>query len=176
MDVGGNNGVSSLGQATFTALRIQASGHDTRGDVTKVFSRHTVKAGVEYRKMFMNFTQHGQPSGQYNFNNAWTQRQVGAANSTTQGAGFASYLLGMLGGGQLSHTFAIASESPYWGFYVQDDWKVSQKLTLNVGLRWMWMSRGLSVTTGSATGTSMLHRPSLEEFPAFPICAAPCVS
>ncbi|MDX1983086.1 MAG: TonB-dependent receptor [Bryobacteraceae bacterium] len=135
-DVGGNNGVSSLGQATFTTLRIQAGGHDSRADLTKVFSKHTVKMGAEYRKLLMNFTQHGQPSGQYSFNNGWTQRQVGSANSTTQGSGMASFLLGMLGGGSLSHTFAAATASSYWGLYLQDDWKVSPKLTLNIGLRW----------------------------------------
>lgn len=136
MDIGGNNGVTSLGQATFSTQRIQPSGHDTRADLTKVFARHTIKGGVEYRKLFINFTQHGQPSGNYTFNNGWTQRQVGAANSTTQGAGMASYLLGMLGGGQLSHTFSAATASSYWGFYIQDDWKVTPKLTLNIGLRW----------------------------------------
>lgn len=135
-DVGGNNGVSSLGQATFTTLRIQSYGHDSRADLTKVLSRHTVKAGIEYRKMFMNFTQHGQPSGQYSFGNTWTQRQVGAANSTTQGNGFSSFLLGLLGGGSQSHTFSAATASSYWGLYIQDDWKLTSKLTLNMGLRW----------------------------------------
>jgi hypothetical protein len=135
-DVGGNNGVSSLGQATFTTLRIQAYGHDARWDLTKVYSRHTVKGGYEFRKLYMNFRQHGAPSGSYSFNNNWTQRQVGAAASTTQGAGMASFLLGMLGGGSLEHTFAIASASSYHGLYVQDDWRVTQKLTLNIGLRW----------------------------------------
>ncbi len=135
-DVGGNNGVSSLGQATFTTLRIQSYGHDSRADLTKVFSKHTVKGGVEYRKLFMNFTQHGQPSGQYSFGNNWTQRQVGAANSTTQGNGFASFLMGMMASGTISHTFSAATTSDYWGFYLQDDWKVSSKLTLNMGLRW----------------------------------------
>jgi hypothetical protein len=135
-DVGGNNGVSSLGQATFTTLRIQSYGHDSRGDLTKVFSRHTLKAGVQYRKLFMNFTQHGQPSGQYGFDNGWTQRQVGAANSTTQGAGMASFLLGLTGSGTLSHTFSAATASSYWGLYLQDDWQVTQRLVLNIGLRW----------------------------------------
>ncbi|MBS1829755.1 MAG: carboxypeptidase regulatory-like domain-containing protein [Acidobacteria bacterium] len=136
VDVGGNNGVSSLGQATFTTLRIQAYGHDSKFDLTKVLSKHTIKGGVEYRKMFMNFTQHGQPSGQYSFGNNWTQRVVGAANSTTQGNGFASFLLGQLASGTISHTFAAATASDYWGFYIQDDWKVNSKLTLNIGLRW----------------------------------------
>jgi hypothetical protein len=136
IDIGGNNGLSSLGQATFTTLRIQAYSHDLRYDVTKVLSRHTFKFGGEYRKLFMNFRQHGSPSGAYSFSNAWTQRQVGGANSTTQGAGMASFLLGLLGGGSLEHTFAIATSSNYAGFYFQDDWKVTKRLTLNAGLRW----------------------------------------
>lgn len=135
-DVGGNNGLSSLGQATFTTLRIQASSHDSRYDLTKVLSRHTLKMGAEYRKLFMNFRQHGAPSGNYTFGNNWTQRQVGGGNSAVEGNGMASFLLGLLSGGSLEHTFAIASASSYAGFYIQDDFKATRRLTLNIGLRW----------------------------------------
>jgi hypothetical protein len=130
------SGVSSLGQATFTTLRIQAYSHDLRYDVTKVLSRHTLKFGGEYRKLFMNFRQHGAPSGSYSFSPGWTQRQVGQATPATEGAGMASFLLGFLGGGSLEHTMAIASSSNYAGFYFQDDFRVTSKLTFNIGLRW----------------------------------------
>ena len=115
---------------------IQAYSHDLRTDLTKVHGSHNFMVGAEERVLFMNFRQHGSPSGSYTFNNAWTQRQVGAASSTTQGAGMASFLLGYLGGGSLEHTMAIASSSQYYGFYARDDWRVSRKLTLNIGLRW----------------------------------------
>jgi len=135
-NVGGNNGIAALGQGNWTTLRIQASGHDSHADLTKVLAKHTLKTGVNFRKLFMNFRQHGEPSGTYNFGNIWTQRLAGAANSTTQGSGMASFLLGYVESGTLQHTFPIATESSYWGFYVNDDWKVSRKLTLNMGLRY----------------------------------------
>ena len=133
---GGNTNISNLGQATFTKLSMIPYSHIVRPDLTKVFSRHTVKFGGEFRKLFMNFTQHGQPSGAYSFNGSITQRVIGASASTTQGNGFASFLLGLPASGNISHTYAAATASEYFGFYVQDDWKVHNRLTLNLGLRY----------------------------------------
>ena len=104
--------------------------------MTKVFSSHTLKFGGEFRKLFMNFRQHGQPSGSYTFNSSYTQRVIGAAASQTQGNGFSSFLLGIPANGNMEHTFATAAASEYYGFYVQDDWKATRKLTLNIGLRY----------------------------------------
>jgi hypothetical protein len=135
-DFSGNTNLSSLGQATFTTLRFRPSSHILRTDLTKVLTKHTLKFGVEYRKLFMNFSQLGQPDGQYSFSDGNTRQIVGGAASTTQGNGFASYLLGLPASGTIQHTFAIAEASTYWGLYVQDDYRASRKLTLNIGLRW----------------------------------------
>jgi hypothetical protein len=136
-DFGGNTNVSSLGQATFTTLKDRDMVHALRGDLTHIMNNHTLKSGAEYRKLFLNFTQLGQPDGQYSFGSQWTQRAAGTTTtSTTQGNGFASFLAGVPNSGTLQHTFDIASASSYFGFYLQDDWKVSRKLTVNVGLRW----------------------------------------
>ncbi len=135
-DFGGNTNVSSLGQATFTTLKFRPYSHILRADLTKALTKHTLKFGGEYRKLFLNFTQLGQPDGQYSFSSGFTQRVVGAASSTTQGNGFASFLLGIPSGGTISHSFDIATASSYWGLYIQDDWKVSRNLTLNIGVRY----------------------------------------
>lgn len=132
----GNTNLSKLGQATFTTLNMVPYSHIVRPDVTKVFSNHTIKFGGEFRKLFMNFRQHGQPSGSYSFNGGATQRVVGAAASQVEGNGFASFLLGIPGSGNLEHTYATASASEYYGFYLQDDWKVSSRLTINAGIRY----------------------------------------
>lgn len=128
-------GVTSLGQATFTTLRFVPNSHVLQGSFTKVLSRHSLKFGAEYRKLLLNFLQLGQPAGQYSFNQAWTQRDAVRA-SGTEGFGMASFLLGYPSGGSISHDPTPASESQYWGLYVQDDFKVTRKLTLNLGLRW----------------------------------------
>lgn len=134
---GGNTNLSNLGQATFTTLLNRPMSHILRGDLTKVFAKHTVKFGGEWRKMFLNFTQLGQPAGQYSFQANYTQRVVGAAAVVTEGNGLASGLLGIPGGGgSISHSFDAATASAFTGFYVQDDWKVTRKLTFNLGLRY----------------------------------------
>jgi hypothetical protein len=134
---GGNTNISSLGQATFTTLKDRDTVHAIRGDLTKIRNNHTFKFGAEYRKLFLNFTQLGQPDGEYGFNSQWTQMAAGTTTtSTTQGNGFASFLIGVPNSVTFEHTFDIASASSYFGFYAQDDWKVSSRLTLNLGLRW----------------------------------------
>jgi hypothetical protein len=133
---GGNTNLSNLGQATFTTLRYRPYSHVLRADLTKIKGIHTIKFGGEFRKMFMNFEQFGDPDGEWSFNSGYTQQVLGAAASTTQGNGVASFLLGIPASGDVSHTFAIASASAYWGFYLQDDVRVSTRLTLNLGIRY----------------------------------------
>jgi Carboxypeptidase regulatory-like domain/TonB dependent receptor len=129
------NGLSSLGQATFTTLRFVPNSHVASGSMTKVLSRHTIKAGMEYRKLLLNFLQLGQPAGQYSFNQQWTQRNPVQA-SGTEGFGLASLLIGVPSSGSVSHDPTPASASTYWGLYFQDDFRVTNNLTLNLGLRY----------------------------------------
>ncbi len=129
------NGVSSLGQNTFTDLVITPMNHSFNVNITKITSPHTLKFGMDYRKLLLNFLQLGQPSGQYDFSEGWTQQNP-FAGSDTAGFGMASLLLGIPGGGQISHDPTPASASSYWAFYIQDDWKVTPRLTLNLGLRY----------------------------------------
>ena len=128
-------GVSSLGQNTFTTLRFIPYSHVFASSATKILTKHSIKAGAEYRQLFLNFMQLGQPSGQYSFNQGFTQRNPVQAVGT-QGFGMASFLLGTAAGGNISHDPIPASSSVYWGAYIQDDYRFNSRLTFNLGLRY----------------------------------------
>ena len=63
--------------------------------------------------------------GSFNFDRNWTQQEINTTSSTA-GAGFASFLLGLGSGGYMTHEPSASSASSYYAFYLQDDWKVSR--------------------------------------------------
>jgi hypothetical protein len=138
VSVSGNNAGYGLGQASYTTLYDFPYSHVFRGDVTKILGRHTLKMGATWEKLFVNFTQLGDPDGQFSFGSGFTQQNASAGTSATQGNGLATLLLGLPSNnsGDINFTFSGATASTYSGAYFQDDWKVSAKLTVNLGLRY----------------------------------------
>lgn len=138
ISISGNSSSYTLGQASYTTLKDFPYSHILRGDVTKIMGKHTLKMGATWEKMFVNFTQLGSPDGQYSFGSSFTQQNASAGTSTTQGNGFAAFLLGLPSnnGGDLQFSYSAATASTYSGGYFQDDWKVTKKLSVNLGIRY----------------------------------------
>jgi hypothetical protein len=106
---------------------------------------HSLKFGGEQRIFFNNFWQPNYPTGTFDFSRDVTTSRpnAGLGDGTTdspdpQGNPFATMLTGFAYGGQMNVVPAVADKSKETAFYVQDDWKVSRKLTINVGLRYEW--------------------------------------
>ena len=138
ISISGNNAGYTLGQASYTTLKDFPYSHILRGDITKTMGKHTLKGGGVWEKLFVNFTQLGSPDGQYSFGSGYTQQNASAGTSTTQGNGFATFLLGLPSnnGNDLQFSYSAATASTYSGGYFQDDWKVTTKLSLNLGVRY----------------------------------------
>lgn len=106
--------------------------------LTQIRGRHTLKYGGELRRLTFNFTQVGSPSGQYVFDNLFTSANPVSptVNGVTTGLGTASFLLGFGASGTLNVPSFIAGGMLYQGYYVNDTFQVTQKLTVNMGVRW----------------------------------------
>jgi hypothetical protein len=128
-------GFDDIGTEGWLIMDRQEGVHQFSGSVTKIAGGHNIKAGAEHRSFFLDYLQPGFPSGQFSFGSAVTRQFQNVANNL-QGNGMATMLLGWGTGGQFHIEPKAFSRSRYWGFYIQDDWKVTRKLTLNLGLRY----------------------------------------
>ena len=108
-------------------------------DFTWLRGNHSFRIGGEIRRYYEN-DQSLQNTGTYTYHNEQTGLPnsdilPGSLNST--GFAYASFLLGQAQGASLGIPLLTPGQrSQTIAFYFQDDWKVSPKLTLNVGLRW----------------------------------------
>jgi hypothetical protein len=107
-----------------------------RGSLSYLRGRHSLKFGGEYRWLHFNEGQLNYPTGTFAFNRGYTQGPNAVQASTTAGFGFASFLLGDVASGQINRLNPISTQSRYAAGFVQDDWRVTEHLTLNLGLRW----------------------------------------
>jgi hypothetical protein len=103
-------------------------------DFSWVKGKHTMKMGGLYE--MVNYSGFGQQNimGQASFNRRVTGQLGDLANLT--GSGFASLVLGGAVTGNIHTPRYVAQRFPYWGGYIQDDWRVNKRLTLNIGLRY----------------------------------------
>jgi hypothetical protein len=108
-------------------------------NVNKVIGRHFIKFGVELRRYNNNNSNPGISSGQFNFGRNWTQRLSTQADATS-GDEFATFLLGYPTSAFVDRNIDPAFSNRYYAGFFQDDFKVSKRLTVNLGLRWDYES------------------------------------
>ena len=128
-------GYTDTGTQGYWKMDRQEGVHQYSGSMTKIFRGHSFKTGVETRNNFLDYAQPGYPAGHFTFSAQTTSQDLNTGSSI-QGNGFASMLLGWGNGSNFHIDPKAFSRAGYWGFFVQDDWKITRKLTLNLGLRY----------------------------------------
>jgi trimeric autotransporter adhesin len=102
--------------------------------VSKFLGRHNLKAGFDFRSINNDGIDFGNASGQYAFNDTFTRRNARTSDGT--GADLASMLLGAPSDAQGYIATKLFYNAKYYSFFVHDDFRLNNKLTLNMGVRW----------------------------------------
>jgi hypothetical protein len=127
------NGYQQIGSPNNTASDFSTSVTQIADSLTWLKGRHTMKMGLDWRWERLNVIQPPWPTGSFVFST------VGSDLPGVEGTGnaFASFLLGQV------QTFAIdlqqtdiRERAHFQEYFFQDDWKASDRLTINAGLRY----------------------------------------
>jgi hypothetical protein len=151
----GISGLSTLGSNSFLPSDEVSSTFQLTDDLTKIYSKHTFKMGFEWQHVKFSTLQPPWSHGEYDYSGLFTEIPgVGSGNTgraqilltpTTSSVGGPDYVGGPSGnnddGGVHNGIYAsnislTDNGKNYYGTYFNDDWKVTPKLTLNLGLRW----------------------------------------
>jgi hypothetical protein len=113
------------------------------GSMSKLLGRHTVKMGVDYRTIGLESQSFSGGAGVFNFDRRFTSANPnvnGVNGANPSGNALASMLLGYPSGDPGNQSRILVSApanyfTRYYGAYIQDDFRVSSRVTINAGLR-----------------------------------------
>lgn len=134
------SGIAPLGMSRAGLIDDTESATEVQGHATWVVGPHSLKAGLNVSRMGFDVFRPEYPSGQYVFGTGYTQGPNPSAASAAAGYGFATFLLGAPTGGQITGDPTFDASQMYWGTYIQDDWRVTRTVTLNLGLRYEYQT------------------------------------
>jgi hypothetical protein len=109
--------------------------HIWTANLTHIHGNHTMRFGGEF---WVLQEAHGGVGnqGEFDFHNYWTRLNNNNNAGTGDGSAFAAFLLGLPSGGSLPINANAMYSQHFGGGFFQDDWRVTAKLTINLGLRW----------------------------------------
>lgn len=150
------DGLDSFGSATYQPTSEFQNVFHILDSLSVIKGRHTLKFGVEWKPQ-VNFSilQPPTPRGRFHFTGDFSRDPNDRANT---GMAFADFLLGRMTSSSLASFINDTFQQPGYFLYAQDDVKLTKKLTLNIGLRYEFISmpkerRDALASYNIATGT-----------------------
>ncbi len=127
------NAYSGIGDPLFNPTYITSSEFQFSDALTMVRGSHTLKAGVQFRRSAFDLFQIPAPRGSVGFSGEFTQDPE---DRETTGDALADALLGLVSQADISNISDVKNRTGVFGAFVQDDFRVTSTLTLNLGLRY----------------------------------------
>jgi Carboxypeptidase regulatory-like domain len=128
-------GIGAIGGKTWAAWNMHFVTWQIGGNADLQRGHHDIKIGTDWRRESENFFEVGVPAGQFYYGNAGSA--LDASAGTGGGNSLASLMIGgPLFGADYQDTTPLDDSNPDFDVYVQDTWHVTQKLTLDMGIRY----------------------------------------
>jgi len=160
VNIGGNGLNDDYDASSFPWVNNYSS-YQARDDISWTHGRHSFKFGGQYMYNIKNQQLFGDSQGAFSFNGIYTCQQAATGGCVSgTGAGLADFLLGYSN----SYNELAVQDSGDWhtktiAFYVQDNWRVSNHLTLNLGLRWEGIPHTYEVNDRMSNFYPQLYNP-----------------
>ena len=129
---GGAFNIANFGSGGYTPGTEKENVYQIIDNVTKIVGNHALKAGVNF--LSIRFSSQEPPSSRGNY--YYTGEYTSNLNAPNTGFAAADFLLDSQNSAVLSSEFVSGQARWYDGAYVQDDWRITKKITINAGLRW----------------------------------------
>jgi hypothetical protein len=134
---GGQSGFDRIGSPDFLP-KFQKTNQFQWSDALSISrGAHQIKFGAEVRAPIRNtYLDVPATRGSFNFDGNRTSNPNPPAGAPATGVGVADFLLGYPSGAQLTNLFVVDQRLRMYSGFFQDDWKVTPRLTVNLGLRY----------------------------------------
>jgi hypothetical protein len=143
----GINGLSTLGSNSFLPSDEVSSTFQLTDDLTKIYGKHTFKMGFEWQHVKFSTLQPSWSHGEFDYDGNFTEIPNVDEGQTGRAAFLLTPIPSTVAGGvpydvggstniYASNIYLTDNGKNYYGTYFNDDWKVTPKLTVNLGLRW----------------------------------------
>jgi hypothetical protein len=146
-----SGGFRRVGDPRFAPTILSSQEVQLTDTLTLVRGSHTIKLGGEIRWSQFNISQEAAPRGQFGFDGRYTRNGTG-------GSPLADMLLGLASRANISTVIGMYNRQHVPNVFIQDDWKVTPRLTLNLGVRYDYFAPAVEANNRQsnfdyATGT-----------------------
>lgn len=130
------SGLQALGSETASLRNNDV--HSLFVSATRQFRNHSVKIGTDMRAFRDAWAAPAQASGRLIFGTSYTRGPLDSSPESPAGVGqgLASFLLGTMTGGTIDRNDSQAIQTLFYSLYIHDNWRVTSKLTMDIGVRW----------------------------------------
>ncbi len=111
--------------------------HNFEGHLTAIRGNHSLRFGADARQYRTFHVELGRTTtAAFEFGTTWTRGPLNTSPPSPKGQGLATMLLGLPTGGYVDRNASYAEQSTEYSLYLHDDWRVTPRLTLNLGIRY----------------------------------------